>query len=376
MKNTFFAPPERADERLLRDHVDLVSESPLVDGLMQTVSGLLAVLNEQRQILALNESLLDLLGVGDAEEVLGLRLGEAIRCVHAQDPPAGCGTTEHCSSCGAAIALVTSLQEDAPRERDCAVSVNMDGEERDLYLKVHCRPVKLEEHRVLLLFLQDATSQQQRASLERAFFHDIANTVNCLVNASELLMMEGGAGGSDVDQKIYQYALRLVREITMQRHLVRAGEPSYEPVIRRVRVGELLRELRSTFAGHPAAENKTLQMKNLGPEVSVRADRHLLIRVLDNMVTNALEASAEGDGIKVWVETDGDWISFCVWNRQPVPEPVRKRVFQRNYSTKPGAGRGIGTYSMKLFGEKYLGGKVAFTTSEADGTTFRLRLRR
>ena len=374
--NTFFAPPERAGERLFRDHVDLVSGSPLMGGLMQTVSGLLAVLNEQRQILALNETLLDLLGLGDAEDVLGLRLGEAIRCVHAQDPPAGCGTTRYCSSCGAAIAMVTSLREDAPRERDCAVTVSRDGEERDLYLKVHCRPMELEGHRVLLLFLQDVTSQQRKAGLERMFFHDIANTVNCLVNASELLVMRDGADESDVDRKIYQCALRLVREINMQRDLVSAGDTSYQPVIGRVGIGELLQELRSTFAQHPAAENKMLQVENHGPDLPLRADRHLLIRVLDNMVTNALEASAEGDRIRVWVETDEQWISFCVWNRQPIAESVRRRVFQRNYSTKAGDGRGVGTYSMKLFGEKYLGGKVTFTTSEADGTTFRFRLPR
>jgi sensor histidine kinase regulating citrate/malate metabolism len=50
------------------------------------------------------------------------------------------------------------------------------------------------------------------------------------------------------------------------------------------------------------------------------------------------------------------------------------RIFQRNYSTKSDSGRGLGTYSMKLFGETYLGGKVDFTSSESEGTTFHLRL--
>mgnify|MGYP006293419399 CR=1 len=37
-------------------------------------------------------------------------------------------------------------------------------------------------------------------------------------------------------------------------------------------------------------------------------------------------------------------------------------LFKRSFSTK-GVGRGIGTYSMKLFGEKYLKGKVDFKNS-------------
>ena len=90
---THFAPAERAsDERLQRD-IEIVCQSPIIDALMGAVTGLLAVLNEQRQILAINDTLLETLGVADAGEVLGLRPGEAIDCVHARDLPGGCGTT-------------------------------------------------------------------------------------------------------------------------------------------------------------------------------------------------------------------------------------------------------------------------------------------
>lgn len=39
------------------------------------------------------------------------------------------------------------------------------------------------------------------------------------------------------------------------------------------------------------------------------------------------------------------------------------RIFQRSFSTKGAKGRGLGTYSMKLFGETYLGGQVSFRSS-------------
>ena len=50
------------------------------------------------------------------------------------------------------------------------------------------------------------------------------------------------------------------------------------------------------------------------------------------------------------------------------------RIFKRNFTTKEQLGHGLGTYSMKFFGEKVLGGLVDFTTSETAGTTFRLTL--
>lgn len=52
---------------------------------------------------------------------------------------------------------------------------------------------------------------------------------------------------------------------------------------------------------------------------------------------------------------------------------VQLQVFQRSFSTK-GIGRGIGTYSIKLFAEKYLGGKVRFESREPTGTLFQVML--
>ena len=370
--DTFFAPAERADEDELNGYVRLVSENTLVGGLMQVVGGLLAVLNEQRQILAVNHGLLDALGLGDARDILGLRLGEAIECVHAHEGPAGCGTTEFCSSCGAAIAMVTSLDENRPADQTCAVTVKRGEISSDLFLLVQCRPVELEGRRVLLLFLRDITMEKRRASLERVFFHDISNTVNCILNASELLLAEDGTG--DITQRVFQCALRLAREISIQKSLVRNGDERYETKADRFRPDEIVEAIQADFSAHPAAENKDLRVLGDIPEVTIEVDRHLVYRVLDNMVTNALEATDEGDEVRIRVTRDEGGIAFSVWNRRPVEDTVRKRVFQRNISTKEGLGRGLGTYSMKLFGEDYLGGKVDFSTSETEGTVFRFYL--
>ena len=61
-------------------------------------------------------------------------------------------------------------------------------------------------------------------------------------------------------------------------------------------------------------------------------------------------------------------------NAGSMPDAVRDQVFQRSFTTKPGPGRGIGTYSIKLLTERYLGGVVSFTTSPAGGTTFTVSL--
>ena len=114
---TYFAPAARAQAPELHKDIDFAAHNPVIDGLLKTTSGMLAVLNEHRQILAANEALLKTLGIENASDVLGLRPGEAVSCVYADRHPGGCGTSEYCQTCGAAIAIVTSLAEDEPVER-------------------------------------------------------------------------------------------------------------------------------------------------------------------------------------------------------------------------------------------------------------------
>lgn len=66
-------------------------------------------------------------------------------------------------------------------------------------------------------------------------------------------------------------------------------------------------------------------------------------------------------------------IVFWVHNPSVIPLEVQLQLFQRSFSTK-GLGRGIGTYSVKLLTEKYLGGKVYFKSNEDEGTTFYVEL--
>ena len=88
------------------------------------------------------------------------------------------------------------------------------------------------------------------------------------------------------------------------------------------------------------------------------------------MVKNALEAVGPGGQVRLWCEASPQQVTFLVHNPGAIPERAARRVFQRSFTTKRGVGRGLGTYSMKLFGEQYLKGKVGFTSSPETGTEF------
>jgi signal transduction histidine kinase len=62
-----------------------------------------------------------------------------------------------------------------------------------------------------------------------------------------------------------------------------------------------------------------------------------------------------------------------VHNEGIVPPEVQPRIFERSFSTK-GPGRGLGTYGMRLIGERVLGGQVSFSSAAGRGTTFSILL--
>jgi len=368
--DTYFAPAQRTDPKDLVAEIKIINSNPVMTGLLHSINGLLAILDEHRQVVALNDSFLKMLGLDNAHDLLGLRPGEALQCIHAHDEPAGCGTSQYCSTCGAAIAIVSSLEQNNPVERICALTAKRDGQTFDIALLVRSNPITIDGKLFLMLFLQDITVQQQRAALERTFFHDITNMLNGVIMASGLLARENDK--SDLVKIISQSSFRLAQEIKIQSSLLQ-NEP-YQLVRHDISPKLVTAELQSFFAKHPATLNKHLSFSAADSVLSLKTDFSLLLRVLCNMITNALEATDENGAVKVWFEQERSMLSFCVWNDKTIREDVALRIFQRNFSTKEEAGRGIGTYSMKLFGEKFLGGKVSFTTSPEDGTVFKISL--
>jgi signal transduction histidine kinase len=367
--HSYFASPERTDQKTLAAEINFAGRNPVISGLLSSVGGLLAVLDEHRQIVALNDGFLQMLDIEDPASILGLRPGEALGCVHAHEEPGGCGTSKFCSSCGAAIAIVSSLTQNEPAERICALSaVRKDGKETDAALLIRSRPLLIEGQRFLLLFVQDVTKEQRRAALERTFFHDINSMLGLLAGAAELMAEENR---SPLTETVRRTSMRLSKEVAVHRYLLQDQSAVCEPTWSELPAAEILDELRSFSAIYAAAYQKEIVFPEQVPPVSVRTDLSLLLRVVCNMITNALEASENG-GVKVWLEEHEDsQISFCVWNGQEIPPETARRIFQLHFSTKSVTGRGIGTYSMKLIGEKLLGGKVSFSSSASEGTVFR-----
>ena len=124
---------------------------------------------------------------------------------------------------------------------------------------------------------------------------------------------------------------------------------------------------------HPAATKKHIETDIHSENISIKTDPMLLNRIITNMLKNALEATPDNARVLIGCHRVENLLIFWVHNFNEMPKEVKLQVFQRSFSTK-GENRGLGTYSIKLLGERYLKGKTYFRSEKNFGTRFYLEL--
>ena len=258
--------------------------------------------------------------------------------------------------------------EDAVQE--CRITRRCSHESLDL--RVHAAPLDFDGENWVQFVLTDISDEKRRRSLETIFFHDVLNTAAAVRAAADLMVRRAGPSLNGIPQQLASLAHRLTDEIVAQRQLTDAENQDLRVTPELISASRLLLELAESTSGAENAQGRRLRIEL--PEVApdLITDRTLLRRVLGNMLKNAIEATPVGGSITVGVIDRGDEVEFWMNNPGEMPRQVQLQVFQRSFSTK-GRGRGLGTYSMRLLTERYLSGRVSFTSSATEGVTFTTR---
>ena len=370
---SLFDPSKRKDSAELDEIVRFLADHPVMTAVLDSANVSMVVVNEELQIVAANQTILSLLGEKKATALLGKRLGEALGCINADVMANGCGSSTVCASCGAVQVVLETQQSGSPSVGECVIVLDSTRGDRSVELSIRATPVNLGGRDFIVVAMQDVGDRNRRRVLERVFIHDLNNTLTGLIGWCEVLK-------DDPDEAEYAathigiLSSRLAREVEEHRILMAIEAEQFVPNTREVSSDSVFKNILKIFEHHDIARNRLLVLDNERSRVDLVTDPDVLERVLVNMVKNALEGTESGGTVRMGCsELDGR-CRFYVWNDTYIPEETSQRIFEQSFSTKGESGRGLGTYSMKLFGENCLKGKVWFTSYPKEGTTFYFEL--
>lgn len=331
------------------------------------------VLNQDYQIILSNQQLVKVAGLENLEQAFGDRPGDVMQCIHSTENN-GCGLSNSCRYCGIINSIKDSQAKGITVTRECRITTTRDGKLVFHDFRVNCAPINLFGEHYTLLNLFDISSEKRNQMLENVFFHDILNRLGGLTGLVQIIKLENKQ--PELDEYIdtlYTIGELVVEDIQIQRFLKAAENANLILNIREYSAFDIVDSVQKQIAFNPALKSKKLEVYTTCTDFRFKTDSALLKRILLNMAMNASEASPEMAEIKISCSIKPGKAVFSVNNVGTIPEDVRLQIFQRSFSTK-GSGRGLGTYSMKLFGENYLQGRVYFRTNEKQGTTFTIEL--
>lgn len=257
-----------------------------------------------------------------------------------------------------------------PDMRECRILRN--GHPEALELLVRSTPLEIEKERFSIVAIKDISHEKRRRALEQIFFHDVMNTAESINIFARMLDSDPQGGSSAVYTKnLISGISQLTEQLRSQKSLMDAENNELLVKTKTFDGFALAREVADTV-GKSFPEHR-ICLDAPDEDVTIKTDRRLLRRVLENMLLNAVEASEPGQPVTAGCKIKDGHVEFRVHNEAHIPEENRLQLFQRSFSTK-GPGRGLGTYSMKLLIERYLGGSIFLHTCPEHGTTFTARL--
>jgi hypothetical protein len=371
---THFAPAERADKLEIFSDAKLIFEAPNLKELLNSLPNAIIIINNSRQMVFGNKVYFTDIASGSYSDKLGLRPGELLGCVHCDEDPGGCGTTRSCRYCGAITVVLKSLESGKKAQGEARVSAIVDGESTAYDFLVTVSPIIIEGKSFSIISLEDISSRKRMHALERIFFHDLLNKAGSLSCFFENIQFPSISGKTrDLIEIATNLSSEIVEEINSHRSIMEAEKGDLEVVPAEVSAKEVVENIVNQLKHHTVAYEKHIKILPETNDVTVISDYFLMIRVIMNMLKNALEATSRNGIVTITCKRKDNSVCFEVHNERAMEESVKHQVFQRSFSTK-GSNRGLGTYSMKLLGERYLGGKISFESEVDKGTSFYFEL--
>ncbi len=337
-----------------------------------------ALLNLEEKVQTVNINFLKLFSYTNSELLIGKRPEDIFNCIYAIDMNNRSQIADQCLKCGENLELKeTKVSCNHFTDRCHLTFVDEAGHFDDFHnMKVNKSPFTIDGQQFYLFSITDISNDVRRRLVERIFFHDVLNTAGNIMGILDVLNLVGNDDerSGDLYESLKNTSQDLINEIKYQRDLSAAENNELIPVFYPTSSLRILHSTRNEIINSDVAFNRQIMIASSSVDEEIPTDGVLLRRVLINMLKNALEASKQGEKVILGCEPlNKENFRFWVHNDVSILPEIQAQIFYKSTSTKS-SDRGLGIFSMRLVGEKYLKGKVSFTSSDEEGTLFMIDL--
>jgi two-component system, OmpR family, sensor histidine kinase SenX3 len=241
--------------------------------------------------------------------------------------------------------------------------------------------ILVRDHRNMVSTESALERERQVSRLHRAFISIVSHqfrTPLAIIDASAQRMIRRGAQmtGDEIAsraEKIRAACLRLTRLMESTLNAARLEEGEISLNLRSCDIKELLRNV---IDSQPDQDQRRIELKMEGLPSWVDADVTLLEQAVQNLVSNALKYSPNGEPVTIEARRIGSDISVSVIDRGVgVPADEVNSLFRRFFRARtaegiPGTGIGLSFVAQIM---DLHGGSVGVQSAEGQGSTFTLR---
>ncbi|HEU5057097.1 MAG TPA: ATP-binding protein, partial [Kofleriaceae bacterium] len=223
--------------------------------------------------------------------------------------------------------------------------------------------------------------QRQKEELAALIVHDLRSPANGLMLASQARLKSKNTTDTDRQhwQRVHTSAEAINRMAMNLLDVMRSEDGTFAPRLQEVPVDRLLGDVidRMTPLASSLAVRLSLDMAAGLP--TLRADRELVGRVLQNLIDNALRYAPEDSTVQVAARAAGDGLELRVSDHGPgIPPEKRDEVFTKwvrlaGAAERASEGRGLGLAFSRLAVESH-GGTISIEPNRPRGAVFVVRL--
>ncbi|MGE9296437.1 MAG: ATP-binding protein [Puniceicoccales bacterium] len=231
-------------------------------------------------------------------------------------------------------------------------------------------------HQTTRHYLDDMLQQEKMSlvgTMVNSIIHDFKNPFT-LIGLGAQMMQSRHSDDAKTVKICNNIEAQVNRMVEMANELSEFSRGEQKLIFQTVSLPALFEEFRELNEPFFKREGLVIEM-NIA-EVSIIAEQNKLLRVLQNLVGNAIDAlSDRKDGrIEIIAQTDGDEVELRITdNGKGIPEQIRGTFWTPFVTHGKSRGTGLGSAIAKSIVEAHQG-TISFETETGKGTTFTVRL--